>query len=348
MEVKSCKSSATLVLRQECNVRLRPDLAVQPFSVPDSYVGSIVNIAVPVHELNGDLDASANVYLYEGDNLLDLVEGAWISALGSAHAVFSVVFDTAGVHQLKVIVADVVPGDYEYANNELVFEVEISHQPSTYDAYYSHTAYEYHRERTLPWNLTVVEGRTRRLDDETFSESLYPPSGLRFPVERVTLQIDADGTPRYNFELTGVGSGYDNGCYHYGSASVTLANNFILHLYSRYYDSSCGPSYYTYARVNKYYRDWYESYNYVYSWGPSSGETATHYGVEPLNASSSINIRLLIEDDGATFGGSVSVPLSSSPINESWNVVSPESGAFDRGYRRGTQTSGSSYGVVTP
>ena len=56
----------------------------------------------------------------------------------------------------------------------------------------------------------------------------------------------------------------------------------------------------------------------------------------------------MVEDDGAAYGGSIAMPLYAYPFDYSWEWTDPESGAFDRGYERGTQTYGYASGSVTP
>ncbi len=73
MTVKD-SSGRIQVVYQEARVLFRPDLALADVAAPaQANVRQIVNISASVRELKGDLGASANVYLLDGETVIDTV-----------------------------------------------------------------------------------------------------------------------------------------------------------------------------------------------------------------------------------------------------------------------------------
>jgi hypothetical protein len=93
----------------------------------------------------------------------------------------------------------------------------------------------------------------------------------------------------------------------------------------------------------------YHSIYHDYYWGTTddSGIVPVQYG-ELLNANTQIDVRFLVEDGSAVYGGTTSVSLSSNPYDWTWNYEDPGSGYYERGSSHGIETSGWGQGEVTP
>lgn len=349
MQVPNSQGSTTLVLRGEGVVLLRPDLTVDNVSAPGTInARQIVNLAASIKELNGDLGATATVYLMEGGNVLDVAGGIPVQPHGNVGVVFSAIFSQAGTHELKVVIGDVIPGDYDTSNNEKSFTVEVQQEPAFHYASYYHADFEYLSESDNPyWTSRYYE----KGQSEDLHEELYIPVALNFPVERLTLQISANGTLKNDVQLTDLPAdfAFTNGdCYAYATVFRTLGDGFSLYLQS--IRDTCGGGNYqqTYASFDRQAFDYiyFSSYHDKY-WGTTYEDSGAPNLGDLLNATSSLAVRFVVEDDGAAYGGTADLSLYSYPYDYDWNYVYPDWG-YDRGYSRGTQTYGSSSGYLTP
>jgi hypothetical protein len=352
MEVKSCAAnSPTVVLQQEGFVLLRPDLTVETISAPSSvFAGLYVNIFASIRELNGDLGASATVVLMEGDNILDWRTGVALNPFGFVDVFFATVFSTAGTHNLKVVVRDVKPGDYDASNNEKSFNLEVTEQPAYHYANYSHSDYENLSEWNYPY---YYSGRNyQKGKSEYLNETLYLPVLLTFPIN-VSIEIAADGNPKVASSLQNLAAdySYDGGCYSSGSVSRQLGDGFYFNYYG-YRDACWSPGYqYSYASLYKSAADYvYFSSYYYYYWGevPPVESSGTVQSGQFLDAATSLDIRFVIGNATSTYGGTATMPIYTYPYDYSWNYEDAGSGYFDRGYNRGTNSNGYSSGYLTP
>src|SRR5207253_270928 len=100
------------------NVLLRPDLAVGSLSAPaTARPGSFVNVAATIRELNGDAGAKANCKLFVDGAQFDEARDVFVDVGSAVSCLFTLRFDTAGTHTLRIDVDGVVPADWDSSNN---------------------------------------------------------------------------------------------------------------------------------------------------------------------------------------------------------------------------------------
>lgn len=108
-------------------VKLRPDLAAEKLLAPARAVpNSPVNITAVIRELNAEAGATADCALYVDGVKVDQALGLWVNTGGTVSAAFTHTFATAGARQVEVRVENVVPGDYDTANNSASASVEVT------------------------------------------------------------------------------------------------------------------------------------------------------------------------------------------------------------------------------
>lgn len=109
------------------SVMLRPDLRVQSLTAPAAAPpNSPVSIGATVREVNGDMGARADCVLSVDGAEVDRAPGVWVEAGGSVSCAFSHAFSATGTRALKVRVENVVPGDWDSANNEVTGSVQVT------------------------------------------------------------------------------------------------------------------------------------------------------------------------------------------------------------------------------
>lgn len=314
IQIQNKQTVNTKVLKAVTTVKLRPDVSLADVQAPaQANVGELVNIAVTVSEENGDLGATTDLVLSDGLEVLDTVSGISLSAGGSVGAVFAVPFDDLGFHDLTITAGNVVPGDFDTANNTVAFTIEIIN-PSTsgesvpFELYYN--SQDYHHYNT--WADWYGYGTSEQSGfSDQFYETMWLPQGsFSYPIDELAFSFSADGGPAQSYEITGVSPYYDynDGCYEYGYSGTMVAPGTWF--YTGKY-ASCYYGYsYSYAQFYKYtysytyystgYDYWYGSYYYSSSW--SEGDNR-------LNATQSIATNFMLSDNGQSFGGQASLTL---------------------------------------
>ncbi len=348
MQVPYSGGTNTEVIYGATMVLLRPDLVVENLRVPPSATGcEVVNIMATIRELNGDVGATTTVYLYDGDQWVDTVSSIPIPPNGTVDVVFSHHFEELGSRTLTVIAGDVTPGDFDLTNNTATGSIEIAEQPFSpvyYDAYYSRDNYEYQYEYQDPYSTTLYHEKGKQESLSTYF-SLTPM--LEFPLQKLTVQLSADGDPREDYQLNALQADYfDSGTeYYYGAVSRQLADG--VYLYVQSYRSGCysstSASFYKSAADSIYHSEWYNYY-----WDTGGTEDGSNEYGQFLNAISSFEIRLVMEHAAGVFGGTTGpIPVSRDPFDYQWDNVWADYG-FSRGFQRGESFYGSSSGNLTP
>lgn len=107
-------------------VKLRPDLAVQNLTLPDSAILSTpVAITANVAELNGDAAATTTCQLLVDGAIVDQASNVYVDAGGSVSCAFSYTFNSTGSHTVQVNAANVAPGDWDTTNNSASGSINI-------------------------------------------------------------------------------------------------------------------------------------------------------------------------------------------------------------------------------
>jgi len=341
-QVQNAQTGNTEVLNAKGVVLLRPDIAVDNLTAPAQvHVGQIVNIVASLKELNGDLGAKTNVVLNEGATVRDHADQVSVNPLGVVDVVFATKFDQTGTYTLTAVAGDVVPGDYDNSNNakSITIQVVDNVQSVPFYLYYHNTTQEY----ASIWNDGYSYGsHFWKGQTEYLYETLYlPGNALTFPVDKVSIQFSADNVPKGSAEVTNVPASYsyDDGCNSYAYGDAYAGDNTWVYL-QNYSDCYWGYSN-AYAQVNKYAEDYVYSYWYVNYWGTYSYAVAPQTGTF-LNATSRVDTRFVVEDDGQAYGGDAGVDLWTSPWDYTW------SDWYGSGYNRGVQYYGASSGMTQP
>ncbi len=99
-------------------VKLRPDLFVQRVLAPSKTVPGVpVVITATIAELNQDVGARGSCVLSVDGIEADRADAIWVDAAGLVSCAFTHTFETPGTKSVSVQVANVVPSDYDTANN---------------------------------------------------------------------------------------------------------------------------------------------------------------------------------------------------------------------------------------
>lgn len=131
------------------NVKWRPDLTVASIQAPSQApVGTIVTVNAVVREALGDSGARANCVLKADGTVVDHADGIWVDAGDAVTCQFRTLFTTAGTKQLTVDVTNVVPADYNTANNSAGALIQIVAAGTP--VYYTFTAAEQYYDSQVP------------------------------------------------------------------------------------------------------------------------------------------------------------------------------------------------------
>jgi len=347
MTVKDSKGQMQ-VLYNETRVLFRPDLAIASVTAPpQANARQIVNIPVSIRELKGDLGATANVYLLDGQTLIDTASGVTVTPLGEIAVVFSARFSDAGGHPLKVVIGDVVPGDYDSSNNEHSFNIDVvvpSLQPVSYCLNYSRYDSDYESIVENPFWISTYR---QQYSSETTTKSLTIPVAVQSPIGRVAVQISVDGIERDNLESFDIPLFvyYEDGCYSYSSGSAFLGNNVYVYLQT---SRDCFGSEYTFADLQRF-ADTYVYFSSFHDkvWGTTSEDSGSGGSGTFLNPVNSITTRFVVETGEGAFGGGGSLSLFSTfPSNGEWDYFDGDTHYW--GFSRFLQVYGSNCDVTMP
>jgi hypothetical protein len=356
LTVKDIPSGSLQVLfRTGAHVLYRPDLAIGGVVAPaQANVHQTVNITASLKELKGDLGATANVLLLDGNTQIDAIYGVSVPKLGDLGGSFAAKFTSPGVHHLKIAVRDVNPGDFDPSNNEVAFDINIVVPPLVavyYNAYYNYYDQDYQVLEESPYWLN---SSSQQYTNEYFYETLYIPASLQFPLSRVTLSVTVDGINRKNVDISNIAadSSYYDGCTTSFYDSRDLGDDVFLYVQT-YQDCYGGQQ--TYASFSRSeYTQIYYSTNFDKVWGTGSESSGSYsYGSGIYwNAQSSIATRFVVES-GAAFGGNGLINLYSYPYNDTFDYYNYDyqDGLYDdhvTGHSAGSSSYGSVYDLTTP
>ena len=171
-------------------VKLRPDLAIDTVALPArALVNTVVDIAAPVSELNGDVGARADCLLIVDGNQVDAANGIWVDAGGTVTCRFAYEFDTVGKHRVTVTAGDVVPADFDPSNNRASATIDITSpaEPLTWSASVNDTSlssgsyYKYWSDSSQPNPDYLTETSEQSRHEATYFWG-SSPSYLKFPL----------------------------------------------------------------------------------------------------------------------------------------------------------------------
>lgn len=254
-------------------VKLRPDLAIQNFKLPDSvFVNTPVTIPANVVELNGDSSATTTCQLTVDDVVVDQAKNVYVDAGGGVSCAFSYTFTSTGTHSIQVTASNVLPADWDTGNNFASGTINIidlntntaehgqaSFTDQTGGFPLSNTSSEQVWRSGALYNTNSYTTGTS--GEEQDAETAFYSSGCagntnavpyQFPVD-ITYSEAMDGTPVYSAKATATtgGSGlYAVNMSMCGSKVVTyieqvgsaVADDYTFRVTSQtYYDSTSTP-----------------------------------------------------------------------------------------------------------
>ena len=125
--IKGIDGNRTDVVTVTETVKMRPDLAVQNLTFPETaIVQQVVNIRANITELNGDTGATTACVLAVDGSTVDQANNVYVDAGGGVTCEFSYTFSGAGTHAIQVSAANPVPGDWDNSNNTASGAITIS------------------------------------------------------------------------------------------------------------------------------------------------------------------------------------------------------------------------------
>ena len=307
VQAQTKESKSTQVLDATATVLKRPDLTIPSVdAATTARPGQPVTVSVVVAELNGDIASTGDVRVLEGDVELDAIDDLAVPAGGSQGAGLLVQLEEPGIHNLTAVVGDVAPGEWDTTNNSFAFTVEVvePNEPMTYSAGYYRYEYEWNEDGEVrdAWSSEWRPSWEYRYHDEY--ESLWADlwsASIEAPDGTLDIDVIVDGGAAQTLHLTGVDTTYGWWSHHdpetntYVSVSRDSWSGLYVH-----YNRSSGDYRYSYAWFDEYGNRYDYCYWYCYQ---------STYGV-PLDATSSIDIQVAVPTaGGATFGGSLSIPV---------------------------------------
>jgi hypothetical protein len=264
-----------VVLMGQAPVLMRPDLIIENVNAPEEvHVDAPFNVDAVIHELNGQVGATAAVNLFHGTELLASVPGVTVGAGDVASVVIAgIAFPDPGTYDLAITVTDADPGEYDDTNNSYGFTVEVvqpyNFQNSSYYFYY------YNRHNT-----------THQVVEYTCQPDFV---------------YDYDNWYDYGY-ITGTSYG-----------DVPEADQYSIYdpdygiqIYVYVVPSSGYTYYYTYQYSN--------GYRYVYNYpdGTTYEYEYNYYGMDHMDAHEFLTATILIDDNAVTLGGTATMNLSGS------------------------------------
>lgn len=309
--VRGIDAHRTDVVFTEDTVKLRPDLKASDLAAPQrAYVNTVVHIAAKITEINRDVGARASCVLSVDGSQVDHAEAIWVDAGDAVTCAFLHVFPTVGTKAITVSAIDVVPADWDTANNSVGGSIEIvtpeirlnwymgfygwsGNQTSYYNDWYNHSSY----------NLTS--------DDRALSVSGYSDDGRPFgPNMTFTATLTSDATTIGTAQV-GVSRAYQWWGYdcRFGQDGGTNTNFVACH--------------YPWGRTTVYASNFstrtvYYGYNYGW-WGGYSFNFDYTRGFGAYVVGSTIGFDVKATDgNGITWRAQASTPIYSYPVHYSY------------------------------
>lgn len=106
-------------------VKLRPDLDMDISAPAQAAINTAVQVTGTVSEINGDVGAHTSCVLYVDGTEADRSDGVWVNNGGSVSCAFVTSFAAAGTYEVTVASENVVPGDWDMANNSASATVDV-------------------------------------------------------------------------------------------------------------------------------------------------------------------------------------------------------------------------------
>lgn len=386
LTVRVAGSRRIQVLSASGRALYRPDLRIAYVSAPSEVrVGQLVNVDVVVLESLGHRGAAFDLVLLEGATVLDQVSGATVDAAGTATAVFTVRFDTAGLHALTARVVNVRPGEYDLSNNDASFEIRVTDLlPAAYTLNYRRFEGEYSENFDSSFtNFKTIPGASG--PNTTWHGSRYLEIGRREILNYVSSSDQFVGGV-INFDTTIVVDGRDAARYtlsgwapSWSGGDAEMAHAFYqaydpetdttVSVQSNWSASRGSQTTLTFSRKAGDYTYYSASYEQfwaaigiqdpvlaVHVWSTDShdnttGESGTVRTGTFLDVYRSIQMHTTLLTDGASIGGwTAGIPIIYSAVDRTWDETSDDGSQTLHlwGYERRSYWDANGVGVTTP
>ncbi len=300
-----------VVLMGEAPVLLRPDLVVSNLSSPDTVKDNeLFDIEMIIQEMNHDVEATATVSLFDGDEQLVSMPNVYVPAGEQVTVVItSLGLVDIGTHDLTVVISDSEPAEYDDTNNSHSFSVEVVasviNQPSSFNLHYAnYSDYYYHYSGTsgcfMPYQNNYKYGD---YDNLSLSADSYGevPEGV---IDEVWWQVETEAGIRFEISKTAV-------------APVNISETLIsYHIYDPNKNAIIDINAYPLSGYVQYTYHQQTGYYYSYSWYWGNWYYYTAPG-DYVDAQNFITLRLLIQDENLRIGGEATAVLSSTYVDES-------------------------------
>jgi hypothetical protein len=275
--------------------------------------------------------------LYVDDAEVDRARGIWVDTGDTVSCAFTHVFDAPGERSLRVVAADVIPGDWDLDNNSVAGSIDIVEEYDRVEATFSeeeyanvltsrgsfssdNSGYEY-QYRTGParWSQVAV-----------YRGYVYPP--VAFPIQvdatisdgaQVSAAHFADVTPTYE---TGGGDGW---CYN--DWRTDESGGRTIHLFTGAC-STWGGTTFTIVHVQRqagvatyfsegFSRSWYRSGGQTTTYEYQLNQTSTYVGGTDRLTGPSLSMNVRLETGALAYERPVEVVVEDGPSSD-WG--SPE------------------------
>ncbi len=330
----------TDVVTVKAAVALRPDITVSSVAGPrESPPNAPVTFTATVSEINGDVGARSDCVLSIDGGEVDRADGIWVDAGGTVTCQFTYVFGTPGTYAVAVTASNVVPSDWDLANNTASASITVLEpgQPiqsgymrayqfvGTYTARYWNTAglYPYDQTWDYTWDYSwaYLSG---------YESGVNPPGAGNLQRVDATMSVDgsivstASLTPTWQYQYQSGDYFQECGQYYQVTVDGTTYRYSPDIAYWCNYGSLSSPadrwSYYVYQRiegeVTYYSRGFYCSiygcntytYSQAYSYGPGTSLGWAVGNTVRLQVS-------FVDADGVAHTADKSVALTLRPYN---------------------------------
>lgn len=213
--VRGIDPKRTDVVTVLASVMRRPDLAVMSVTGPSQAPQNTpVTFTAALAELNGDVGARANCVLSVDGSDVDHADGIWVDAGDAVSCLFTYAFAASGVHDVRVSLMNVTPGDWDTGNNSAATSITIA-PPGTPIQWGYVGAAEYNFDYS--WRQYNLTGSSYRYDQSwnyRYDYSNVYAYGQDQQVQltglqRIDVAIDVDGVPFHSRSLTTPSWTYD-------------------------------------------------------------------------------------------------------------------------------------------
>ena len=295
------------------------------------------DLASTISELNGDAGATATCLLLVDGVEADRAEGIYVDSGSAVTCAFAHAFDATGAHALEVRVADVVPGDWDTANNAVTGSIEIVAGGAPF--YWTAVAY-----KTTTVSTSRSEGWFRTSDgtyaQEQDWQQVYSDtstwescglvgsssSALTFPLSHAAVEMSADGAVIGSIDLSDVPADWSYEWEDYSTGGLYRydpATGFYLYITTvTFWGWSNTTAQATrYGGEATYFSHYYSAYWYgydgaTYSYAYNYDDTYSYsYGTWPMTSTAAVNLDI-VDANGTSFAAHADMSLQ--PYQYSW------------------------------